>query len=204
MSTRSCIARPLGPGKWAGVYHHSDGYPEGLGRILWNMMHRRYDLYVGKLYKELIDDNLEGWSALHCFHPEWGTLDPKDWDGVLKRGVDDRENRDVAGKVVAPISYQHDSNLSTGVTSPPITYKDPDPLFVEWVYIVGRDDMRVLCSVPCHPWDPGAVKYDSTPEFYYRHVEIGGYPWGAQEPDWHNMDEQRSALREEAPHREVL
>ncbi|MDO8490840.1 MAG: hypothetical protein Q7T04_02350 [Dehalococcoidia bacterium] len=41
MSTRAVIARPVGDG-WEGVYHHSDGYPTGLGSYIFRIIHYRY------------------------------------------------------------------------------------------------------------------------------------------------------------------
>ena len=59
MSTRSCIARIKGDG-FAGVYHHWDGYPAGLGAELYQLAHNRTLGDLPAMLKTLIDDQRRG------------------------------------------------------------------------------------------------------------------------------------------------
>lgn len=40
MSTRGCVAIAMPEGKWVGVYNHSDSYPTGLGKELWDYLYQ--------------------------------------------------------------------------------------------------------------------------------------------------------------------
>jgi hypothetical protein len=66
MSTRSVIA--IGTrDEWHGVYVHYDGYPEGVGRQLWALVHMQDgDLWdqMTACAVELIDAHPEGWLYL--------------------------------------------------------------------------------------------------------------------------------------------
>ena len=68
MSTRASIARltQVSPVKWAGRYHHWDGYPSGLGATLWELYHGHFNLDLDAMLKVLIDDHPAGWSSLHA------------------------------------------------------------------------------------------------------------------------------------------
>ena len=62
MSTRSIIARKTEEG-FAGVYHHWDGYPVGLGQTLYRMYKHVPELNT--LTKLLIDEHPAGWSSIN-------------------------------------------------------------------------------------------------------------------------------------------
>ena len=102
MATRACIAMPKGK-SWVGVYSHWDGYPTGLGDVLWNLLAHRYQFDAQRARKELILDNPEGWSSLGCFHSQWGSLEAVlGWDGVSKLTVDqERQQTDSASFLTA-------------------------------------------------------------------------------------------------------
>lgn len=66
MATRSCIVRTSDEGKtFTGVYHHWDGYPEGLGQTLLSLYtgHFRRDLQA--MLRFLIDEHPAGWSTIN-------------------------------------------------------------------------------------------------------------------------------------------
>ena len=63
MSTRSCIARKTDSG-FIGVYHHFDGYPNGVGRTLFNLRNSHFKGDTDAMLKFLIDDNKGGWSTI--------------------------------------------------------------------------------------------------------------------------------------------
>jgi hypothetical protein len=68
MATRAFIGRltgwdgecPLGEG----VYHHWDGYPAGLGAVLFKLFRDEYQGDMEKMLKEIVDSHPGGWSYL--------------------------------------------------------------------------------------------------------------------------------------------
>jgi hypothetical protein len=68
MATRALIGRltgwngtyPMGEG----VYHHWDGYPAGLGALLFRLFREEYQGDMERMLKELVDDHPGGWSYL--------------------------------------------------------------------------------------------------------------------------------------------
>ena len=65
MATRAVIARTTGDG-WAGVYHHWDGYPSGLGVTL-NQLAQPEGPFGGdleRMMRTLIDEHPAGWSNI--------------------------------------------------------------------------------------------------------------------------------------------
>lgn len=69
MSTRSAIARPVpsedGKIKFVGVYHHWDGYPQGLGATLFELYNGFFKRDLDAMLKTLIDDHPAGWSTIN-------------------------------------------------------------------------------------------------------------------------------------------
>jgi hypothetical protein len=68
MATRALIGRltgwdgiyPMGEG----VYHHWDGYPAGLGALLFKLFHEKYQGNMEQMLKEIVDGHPGGWSDL--------------------------------------------------------------------------------------------------------------------------------------------
>ena len=83
MSTRSIIAvytdQPAG--KWRGTYHHSDGYPSGVGKSLWDIYHKYYPGFLSAMLEFIIDAHPEGWSTLvgtdFSQRPTWSEPDER-------------------------------------------------------------------------------------------------------------------------------
>jgi len=69
MSTRGCIARLTSkPGKkvrFKGVYHHWDGYPDGLGKTLFDLRNNHFKGKTDAMLKVLIDEHPAGWSTIN-------------------------------------------------------------------------------------------------------------------------------------------
>lgn len=63
MATRGCIARKTDTG-FAGVYHHWDSYPEGLGKTLYKIFNKVFNQDLEAMLKYLIDDHPAGWSTI--------------------------------------------------------------------------------------------------------------------------------------------
>ena len=80
MSTRAALARLtcVSPVKWAGRYHHWDGYPSGLGATLWKLYHGHFNRDLDSMLKVLLDDHPAGWSSLNAsdFAQEPGFVEP--------------------------------------------------------------------------------------------------------------------------------
>lgn len=66
MSTRSAILRTLPDqeGPPFGRYHHSDGYPSGVGKALFHLLRGHFKGDIGAMLKTLIDDHTGGWSNI--------------------------------------------------------------------------------------------------------------------------------------------
>ena len=148
MATRACIAMPKGK-SWVGVYSHWDGYPAGLGNVLWNLLERRYGFEAQRAWKELILDNPNGWSSLNCFHGSWG--DPElvlRWDGAYKITVDEEQRMrsasgDACEAIKLPVSYQNDVSRSGEHKSPPLTPRNCGQSWVEYVYVIHPDRLEI-------------------------------------------------------------
>lgn len=63
MATRAVIAEPNDKG-WVGVYHHLDGYPDGLGKTLWSIRGPVFDGDIEQMRQVLIRDHPAGWSSI--------------------------------------------------------------------------------------------------------------------------------------------
>ena len=185
MSTRSCIARAQADG-WAGVYHHSDGYPSGLGCYLFRLIRREHHGDVEAFLKWAIDEHDGGWS--HIFPSEYRP------DGQGK------------ARKPQPVCYCHGYFARRDGTKPGdkrgvITWQDADPLFIEWVYVFDAPSRtltilghaRVLELRPgqkgthCEAWELQELdgKIKSFPACYYVHVpKAVGISLDGPEPDW--------------------
>ena len=63
MSTRGCIARKTEQ-EFVGRYHHSDSYPTGLGKTLWDLYHGHFQENLTNMLEFLIDKHPAGWSTI--------------------------------------------------------------------------------------------------------------------------------------------
>lgn len=79
MSTRAVIARKTKAG-FAGVYHHWDGYPSGLGATLFEVRNKFYAGDTERMLKFLIDAHPGGWSTIN-----------KDWSKPLLLSRNDED-----------------------------------------------------------------------------------------------------------------
>lgn len=73
MSTRSCIAEPVGDG-WKGVYAHWDGYPACQGPRIWEDLTGRFQGNVPEFLKQQVHGHPGGWSQFpktcYCHDPQ--------------------------------------------------------------------------------------------------------------------------------------
>lgn len=181
MSTRSCIARKV-DGGWTGVYHHSDGYPTGLGCYLFRLLHHKFGGDLERFLNYAIDQHPGGWS--HIF--PGGVVGPGEWwqanamksqchcHGYFKK-------RDGA------IDMRHTSEYT-------------DHLSIEWVYIFDPQARKMLVlehkevahpelgeKATCiKPWtlkqlDGSVEQMGNT---YYVHRQVAEIDLDGPEPEW--------------------
>jgi hypothetical protein len=129
MSTRACIAKPDGDG-WRGRYHHSDGYPTGLGVALMEHYNGYFQGDLDAMTTYLIDNEKVGWSFIHgtdlSLGPQWQEYDeyPKTPEGWTDYSA------------IGPQSYTARGETSDKPTGDWITHEDVDDVFIEWSYIL--------------------------------------------------------------------
>ena len=164
MSTRSCIARPIGD-EWEGRYHHSDGYPTGLGDELWHLV-QAWGVEMART--RLIDEHPAGWSSILG----------ADWS--MPPGYRTRSNFD---DLLGPRCYCHGDRAERENM---IHSRDEEngeaPLFIEWVYVLGTLGLTVYA----HEEGKGLLK-SGVPAYRWRVVNM--FPWDGEEPDWAAMEE---------------
>ena len=167
MTTRAVLARPRASG-FEGVYLHNAGGPAEMGPVLWVLMRDRYAFDPARFSREMIDDNLAGWSNIDVLGGELATS----WDGKTKITVEEHQaNFDDDKPDPGPTSFQGDPKRAIpGITAPPIN-EASDNWGADFVYVVAGDGLHVLVV----DYDAGAYKL------------VGSAPWGA-EPDWEALE----------------
>ena len=169
MSTRSVIARPVeGPeGSFEGRYHHSDGYPSGVGKCLWELAHTQFAGETHAMLRVLLDDHKAGWSSIFGDFPG-----PADFS--KSAGFDNDWHK------------RYTANPASAATFPPACYchgdrDEPDTDFIrdteedtdtEWAYVI--DPTRETIAVYERAGYPG-------PEYW---KPRGTFPFDGPEPEW--------------------
>lgn len=174
MATSAVIARRAGDG-WAGVYHHWDGYPSGLGRTLWLLLWEEFRGDVEGLLRFVIDDHPGGWSHLK---PGPVVRRSPDGEDVLDGDAAERQcychgyfaERD--GYVPARYAGCSCGDLGTDA--------DCDPLTIRWVYVL---DPKARSLAVLRSTGSGARR---------RHREVARLLLDGPEPDWQALDAGRS------------
>lgn len=227
MSTRGCVA--IGTeAKWTGVYNHYDSYPTGLGKELWDHLRGkdltkfaeemlRYDdwrnylnggtcEYCGKKGQ----GQPHGISGVICVReerfktrremreyfkslPAW-----KGRDDEIKRMVETewkiRRNIERTGYPDPKAKYHKHGDLTDKITS-----DNPDPLFIEWVYVVGPEKRTLtVLSNRSDGKTEGAFKKDGPTlrkdgywdygHCAFRHVKVAEISLDGREPDWEKIE----------------
>lgn len=128
MGTRGCVA--VGnPNKWIGLYNHWDSYPSGLGADVWEEWKRNSNLPEELLKYDDWRSYLAGGICEYC---------------GKKRGqphsitVNEHTNRP-GGDPDALYHKHNEGNPSEHH----ITNENPDPLFLEWIYILNKDERKI-------------------------------------------------------------
>jgi hypothetical protein len=117
MSTRGAIARWTDPrlGTWAGVSHHCDAYPTGLGISLYNLVALKVLGDLPSMLKVLIDEHPAGWSRIN-------DADSQHVSGLVTDDPPDRR----------PICSCHGERQAEGQV---LTDADAAASGVEWAYV---------------------------------------------------------------------
>jgi hypothetical protein len=238
LSTRGCVAVKTGTG-WRGVYNHSDSYPTGLGKELWEHLKGK-DLK--KFAEELLrfDDwrnYLAGGVCPYCGrrglsqpHSIGGGISGREPGGAAScfgdarfktkremreyyRGLPGWRGRNYEIEREIEHEWEIRRNIRrTGFPDPAVKYhkhgpldpshqhivsEDPDPLFIEWVYVVNPEkrELEVLAHQGIPSDGPVALKPVPSREGYfdyghckYRHVRIARFSLDGPEPDWEQIE----------------
>lgn len=165
MSTRSLIGRVDGD-QIEGLYHHSDGYPCGIGCYLWRLREKVYGGDVQAMLDDLFA-HPAGWS--HIF-PYSGYS--RGAAGVLSG---DRE-------LIGPECYCHGGKGLGLRNEPPdirTAYPGSDCWDLEWAYGLSERGMFVMTSGRADGYDEN--NFDT---WKWTWSPVGFFPWDDGEPDW--------------------
>ena len=178
MSTRSIIAYPVDnrPTRhkpkvlpaFTGTYHHSDGYPKGVGRIIWALVNA-VDGDAERIRRVLVDENPGGWSLLHVWHPLWGdTTKFLTWDGT-KDTVESHRERLYAIQATTgtypkdefPVSFDIDPQRKADLVE-----EDGPWMGAQYIYVMYPDHMAIFKNDYDHGWYLQAnVRWDTEPDW---------------------------------------
>jgi len=189
MGTRAIIARKTEQGehKWEGRYHHCDGYPTGLGAMLWELYHGnmgREFTDLDEMMATLIDDHPAGWSTISG---DWN-YDPRWTDGVDRCLIcgkkymwkDEGDTKytyhgDVSGHpfTTPPQCYCHGERNEDGRLFTP----DNFPIIgIEYIYIIDPETGEVeIKDAYGKGHDLGTVNLDAEDEPDWEAIEAGEY-----------------------------
>ncbi len=131
MSTRGCVAVGT-PKNWRGIYNHSDSYPTYLGAELFEHLIR--EQLAGKTFAEIgesilrFDDWRNYLAGGVCQYCGKITGQPHSISGgIYGKEVENGKYPDPQAK------HHHHNDLNEDNL---ITSDNPDPLFIEWVYVI--------------------------------------------------------------------
>lgn len=195
MSTRAVIARQTKDG-WEGVYQHSDGYPTGLGRELWQAVHE-YDSLEGFL-DDVIDAHPGGWSHFACSVPR------ELWDEYANSGY----SAEFFAHHAVQECYCHSSYFAerdgscapdsphyrAGAPSGRITY---DPAAdgagdLEWAYCFGPGSLTVFQALASDVRRIDDSYQVASGDVYqlrpYAWQVVGVFSLRGEEPDWATVE----------------
>lgn len=181
MSTRACIAQTTGKDSWQGVYSQRDGYPSGLGKKIWDILHRDF---IGNRGCFGVQNSGDPKNAVRAFCDVYITGHPAGWSS-LESGI----------------CFCHDPGfvLRDGLRSSRISNEDNEPLFIEWVYVLNPEKVSMtiytnrsrskkgnpkkkIVNLGNGEWDYGHV--------VYWHEEVDEIDLQGEEPDWEAIEKE--------------
>jgi len=235
LSTRGCVAIKTETG-WRGVYNHSDSYPSGLGKELWEHL-KENDL--NKFAEELLryDDwrnYLAGGVCPYCGrrglsqpHSITGGISGREFGKVQFRGLGNyrfKTKREMCeyyrglpawrgrnDEIEREIEHEWEIRRNirrTGFPDPEakyhrhrplvlseqqITSENPDPLFIEWAYVIDprQRSMEILTDQGFGTHGPAGVAPTPAGDGFfdyghcrYRHVRVARVSLDGEEPNW--------------------
>jgi len=203
MSTRGCVA--VGTEKeWMGVYNHFDSYPRGLGKEVWyHLTKKMRDLkQFAKEIKRYDDwrNYLKGGVCEYC--GKKGLSQPYSIGkiyGYFELGKKDpelEENLRRTGYLDPEMKYHKHGELK----GPSMTSRNPDPLFIEWVYVInlGKRSLIILANESDNKTN-GAVRnypilrkdgYWDYGHCAFRHRKVAEIPLDGKEPNWKRIEDE--------------
>lgn len=163
MGTRACIGRMVNgkPTEFRGRYHHWDGYPDGLGKTLFELYNGHFKRDLAAMLTLLLDEHPAGWS----------TINDKDFT--------EAPGFDGAG----PNCYCHgDRSESAHV----VTQANASDIGCEYAYVFGADEHMHVLSSYCETGEKmiGAFGWGD-PKGTWR--EIASVDLLGAAPDWAKM-----------------
>lgn len=160
MSTRAIIAKPDGDG-WKGRYHHSDGYPTGLGLTLITAKDWFFRGNLASMIQHLIDAEPLGWSTINVLNPS----NPPAWcNGLTHKPPCTGESHNHTH----PQSY-----TARGEEAQPggnwVSDKDATESWCDWAYVLREEGIEVI-----------AIRYYFSDESPHKReaVSFGIVAWG--------------------------
>lgn len=180
MSTRSALAYLVAKDKtdgWKGVYCHWDGYPTVRGKEIWDVLHTKFIGNKGKV----------------------GVQNKGDKKKAIQAFIDIYITGHKGGYSSFPDNcYCHDPEfvMRDGVRDERLTSDNPDPLFIEWVYVIDpkRAKMRIF-GHDSNPKEKGGTVKGGAPTLLkngywdyghcqYKHKLVVEIDLLGKEPDW--------------------
>lgn len=205
MSTRGTVA--VGTiENWKGVYNHSDSNPANLGKELWEMINVTYKGDVEKFCKNMM--NYDDWKNFknkgickYCGQRGNGKPTsvkseiyyfdkPNKEEGYKQLEKKIKTNVDKTGFPDPKCKYHSHGQLTDKTTS-----DNPDPLFIEWIYLLDPTSktLTILSSRKDENFTPGDCKeeYVKDKDGYYnyghvrcKHGLVIVLSITGKEPDW--------------------
>lgn len=174
MSTRSVIAFGTSATDWKGRYHHSDGYPSGVGATLFARYNDFFARDLAAMEKYLITDHPGGWSNINDrnFAAAPGFVEYPNWP-MKGNG----KNRDIdydAWQKLGPECYCHGDRAEGDNGF--ITYAGDD-WGTEWAYVTLPSAHMLVLERRYLPQD-----YSHSYWFQVADVDLNG-----PEPNWRAM-----------------
>jgi hypothetical protein len=181
MSTRSVIAVPYGD-SWRGRYHHSDGYPSGLG---------------AELFRLVNEQGLE-WTrtTLTKKHTGWSFILGADWSqepGFVNKRYGKNEQGEFVRLDSRPNCYCHGERQEKGWW----IKREGDDSGTEWAYVLGNlgllIEKRVMGKYPEGPHNQAQI------DAWYKTAKwetVASIAWTSAEPDWKQIQDMAYAEKE--------
>ena len=172
MSTNAAIAYGT-PKEWQGIYSHWDGYPEGVGAAVWDVLMKEFVLNQGS---PGVANN--GSTAVQAFVDIYIKGHPGGWSSFPKE------------------CYCHSPEfvMRDGIRDAPVTSIEPDALSIEWVYIVDVEAKKLHILI--HGRAKGSTTEttdagDSWENPNYKHYHVVSFDIDADRapPDWKVVQE---------------